>query len=194
MMVNNSRAMVLIFFIFVALERLWATFFKNKALIKGKITKKWTLYSLTLIYAIILFSTITEYLLKVKKINYLVSILGGALFIIAFLLRNWAIKSLNKFHSINIEIRENHELIRSGMYKYLRHPYYLSIMLEVLSLPLITNSYFTFYFALLSYIPLVLIRAHYEERAMINKFGSEYLKYKSEVYAFSPFKKLKIKI
>ena len=36
--------------------------------------------------------------------------------------RQWAFNSLGKYWSVDIEIRDNHELIKNGPYKYMRHP------------------------------------------------------------------------
>ena len=59
-------------------------------------------------------------------------------------------------------------------------------MLEILGIPLVGNSFYTFGFALFTYIPLALLRTYFEECMMINTFGLIYLRYKSKVNAFLP--------
>lgn len=179
----------IVFLIFVVVERLWETFLSNKSEERGSISAGWTLWALTFVYILIIFLTLIELLFIQRTSNYAISIIGFLFFCVALFGRNYSIKSLGKFHSINIEIKQDHSIIRGGPYQYLRHPYYLSIMLEVIGIPLISNCYYTFCFALLTYIPLVFIRIYLEESAMSEKIGETFLEYKSEVNAFSPFKK-----
>jgi len=176
--------------IVIVLERFWETFLSHKSHDKGIIENQWTLWGLTLIYGLIIFLTLLEYFIIIRKINYTISALGFCLFTVAFWGRYYSIKALGRFHSINIEVKKGHILIKNGLYKYIRHPYYLSIMLEVSGIALFGNAFYTFCFALMTYIPLVFIRVALEETMMIKNIGKEYLYYKSEVNAFLPsFKK-----
>lgn len=152
----------------------------------GLIHYKWTFKALALFHILTGLFAILEYLIFKKQINYFVTLIGLILFSLAFVLRNVAIHKLGKYHSVHIEIRDLHELIKSGIYSYLRNPYYLSVCLEVPSLALIANSYYSFCFAICFYLPLVLFRAYAEEKVMIQKFGEEYLSYKKQVRAFLP--------
>lgn len=135
---------------------------------------------------------IVEYFVLQREINFTVTALGLFMFIASFVIRNQCSKTLGEFRTIHIEIREKHSLIKQGLYRYVRHPWYSAIMLEVLSLPLIPNAYYTFLVALLIYIPLLLVRVRIEEKALIEKFGKEYIEYKKEVAAFLPIKKMPV--
>ena len=94
------------------------------------------------------------------------------------------------YHSIHIEMREHHPLIKKGPYKYLRHPYYLAVIFEVLGFPLVPNAYYAFLFSIFTYLPLLFIRIYFEEKAMIKKFGDEYHLYKRENWGLIPFKRV----
>lgn len=179
----------IIFFSFVIIERLWETFFSNKSKEKGVISGEWTLWALTFVYILVISLTLIEFLFVRRASNYIISLIGFLLFWVAFLGRNYSIRALGKFHSINIEIKKDHRIIRTGLYKYLRHPYYLSIILEVTAIPIIFNCYYTFCFSLLAYVPLVFVRVYLEESAMSEKIGEMFIEYKSEVNAFIPIKK-----
>jgi methyltransferase len=112
------------------------------------------------------------------------------MFLSAFILRRWAVNALGDYHSIHIEIRANHPLIKNGPYAYLRHPYYLSVILELLGLPLVGNAFFSFVISLFLYVPFLLLRVYLEEQVMINKFNGEYIKYKKNTPGFLPIIKL----
>jgi len=65
-------------------------------------------------------------------------------------------------------------------------------MVEILGVPLIPNSYYAFYLALLVYVPLLFLRICLEERVMAETLGEEYLRYKEEVSRFLPIRKRRI--
>jgi len=156
---------------------------------RGKIYAKWTLKALFISYILIIMATVVEYFICRREINFYVTILGFALYLFGLLGREKPVKVLGKYWSPHIEVRETQTLIKKGIYKYMRHPYYFFFLFEIGGFPLIPNSYYSFILTILLYFPLLLIRIHYEEKALISKFGQEYLDYKKEVYGLLPLKK-----
>lgn len=179
---------VLIFIILTGIERLWWTFLKDREKEKGEVKAKWTLSVMTISHIIIMVGSILEYFVIERSLLFLVTLFGICMFIVAFWLRRLSAKTLGKYQSLQIEIRNTHRLIKEGPYKYMRHPWYLSIILEVLSITLTLNVYYSFLYVVLVHIPIVLVRVHFEEKAMIEIFGDEYIKYKKELWAFLPLK------
>ena len=171
---------VLLFVITVSVERLWWTFLNDREKEKGKVKAKWSLSIMTIAHTVVIIGSIVEYFVIERDILFLVTLLGVCIFIVAFWLRRLSAKTLGKYQSLQIEIRNNHRLIKEGPYKYMRHPWYLSIILEILSITMILNVYYSFLFAVLVYIPVLLVRVHFEEKAMIEILGDEYREYKKE--------------
>lgn len=90
-----------------------------------------------------------------------------ALFVLAQGLRYWAIQSLGRYWNTRIIIVPGAKRIASGPYRYLRHPNYLAVALELLSLPLIFNAWITALAAtLLNALLLLTIRIPAEEKAL----------------------------
>ncbi|MGK0618375.1 isoprenylcysteine carboxyl methyltransferase family protein [Meiothermus cerbereus] len=90
-----------------------------------------------------------------------------ALFVLAQGLRYWAIQSLGRYWNTRIIIVPGAKKITSGPYRYLRHPNYLAVALELLSLPLIFNAWITALAAtLLNALLLLTIRIPAEEKAL----------------------------
>lgn len=84
-------------------------------------------------------------------------------------LRVWSLLSLGKFWNTKIIIMPNVNIISSGPYKFIRHPNYLVVVIELLVLPLIFNAYFTaIIFTLLNMVVLS-IRIPIEENALIRE-------------------------
>ncbi|MFW6134213.1 MAG: methyltransferase family protein [Elusimicrobiota bacterium] len=154
--------------------------------IKGKIFSIWTTKYIFYAYLIILFGSFIEYSITPRKINLFISISGVILYIIGIAGRQWAWKSLGKYWSVNIEIRENHDIIRKGPYKYMRHPNNLFHLTEVFAVTLVPNSFYTAAVFIIAYLPVIVIRSISEEKEMIKKIGPEYIKYKKETGGFFP--------
>jgi len=154
--------------------------------VKGQIHAGWITKLIFLFYFLIFAAPPTELLLVNRNINYYVSFSAFALYIAGMFFWLWAIKNLNKYWSVDIEIRENHPLIKTGPYRYFRHPHYLFIFCELLGLPLIANAYYSLILISAIYIPLIILRIVYEERALIEKFGDAYIEYKKEVWGLFP--------
>ena len=167
----------IILFVIIIIQRILETFSKRKKE-QGVILHKWTFTLFFLAHFIVVIGSILEYLLFKREIIALVTAIGLILYLSGLILRNWSIKTLGKYWSIYIEIRKNQQLIRNGPYKKIRHPAYLSMILEVCGIPLIVNAYFIFLFAVVVYIPLILMMKHLEEKEHLRLFGPAYLTYK----------------
>ena len=153
----------------------------------GEISKAWTLYILSILHLVIGIIATIEYFGFVKYIDYRITVSALILFSIAVAGRYWALNTLGNYHSPQIEIREDQPLITSGPYHFVRHPIYFFTIIEILSCTLIPNAYFAFCVALFIYTPLLLLRLFLEEKALIQTFGTPYLKYKQAVPCLIPF-------
>jgi protein-S-isoprenylcysteine O-methyltransferase Ste14 len=115
-------------------------------------------------------------------------LLGGTMLLGArVLLKLWAVRSLGGFWSADVEIRENHRLVREGPYRVLRHPAYLANLLEALAYPLLAHSPAGLVLMSVLVLPALLLRIRVEERELERKFGESFLAYKADTWAFIPF-------
>ena len=183
----NVGALLVCFLLFAAGERLWETKLSRIA-IRGQKRQGWSLPALLVLHAAVLIATGVEYFLRQPAINWLVTGVGLMLFVTSSVVRLVAIRTLGKFWSLHLEIRKEHQLIREGIYSRVRHPAYSAIMLEMMAVQLVGNSYGTLAFVVCVYIPLLLVRWQREEREMIEKFGEQYVRYRQEVPAFIPWR------
>ena len=164
--------------------RIWQTFFiKNRSL--GVKKEGWTFPVVVVMYNLIIIGTILEYILITKEINFKVSIVGFLLGGLGLFITVSSIRSLGRFWGLSIEIKKNHEIVKSGLYHYIRHPYYMGVIFEITGFILFANSYYMFILAFLLF-SILIFRVMLEERVMNSVFGEEYEKYKGEVSAFFP--------
>lgn len=93
--------------------------------------------------------------------------------------------TLRKSYSATLVIREDHRLVRHGIYGVVRHPVYSGTILVLVGLPLCLSSVFGTAVMLLV-IPLFLKRIRIEEKLLIEQFGAEYEAYRSATKKLVP--------
>ena len=76
---------------------------------------------------------------------------------------------------------EAKKIIKTGIYKKIRHPVYTAGIISVLGLCLIYQN-FWFYIALIALIIMQIIRARLEEKTLTAKFGQSYIEYKNSTW------------
>ena len=114
--------------------------------------------------------------------------LGWTCGLASFGIRRSAIAALGKFWSLHVEIRETHEFVRSGPFRWMRHPTYFSMMLELLALALILQAGWTALLVAVLFVPALLARVRLEEAALVEKFGEAYRAYQRSTPAVIPWK------
>jgi protein-S-isoprenylcysteine O-methyltransferase Ste14 len=77
-------------------------------------------------------------------------------------------------------------LVKTGLYKYIRHPLYFSLFLVGTGVMMKDLQILQIIFGAINLIAIY-FTARIEEREMIAKFGNEYLEYKKETKMFIPF-------
>jgi len=155
--------------------------------VKGKIIHKWITDLIFIAYPFIFILPVAEVILINRTINISITIIATIIYLIGIILWVRALKTLGPYWSMDIEISEKQPLIKEGPYRYMRHPHYLVIFLEIFGVPLIANAYYSLFILALIFIPLILLRVLNEEKALIKKFGEDYVNYKKEVWGLFPF-------
>ncbi len=123
---------------------------KNGAVEYGK--KHYPL--IVVMHSLFFISIIIEYSWK-QTPTFSLLILLFYFVILAF--KVWIISSLGKFWNTKIYRIKNFPLIKDGPYKYLKHPNYIVVVAEIVTIPLVFNLYYTaVIFSLLNAIILTL--------------------------------------
>lgn len=89
-----------------------------------------------------------------------------ALFLLAQLLRYWAILSLGENWNVRILVVPGRKLVRRGPYRYFPHPNYVVVAVEVLTLPLIFGAWTTAVIFTALNAAFLLVRIREEDRAL----------------------------
>ena len=92
------------------------------------------------------------------------------LFIFIQFVRFKIIFDLGKYWTTRIIVVEKKKLIKTGLYRFFRHPNYIVVFFEIILICIIFNDYEALlYFSLINTI-LIFIRIYYEERANKNRY------------------------
>ena len=75
------------------------------------------------------------------------------------------------------ELREQHKLITSGVFQYIRHPMYSAHWLWGIAQALLIHNWIAGLASLIIFVPLYLLRVRREEQMMLEQFGEEYRLY-----------------
>jgi methyltransferase len=62
---------------------------------------------------------------------------------LAILLRMWLMSALGRNWNVRLISRADQEVIVEGPYRYIRHPNYLAVILEMAAIPLLVGAYWT---------------------------------------------------
>jgi protein-S-isoprenylcysteine O-methyltransferase Ste14 len=103
--------------------------------------------------------------------------IGTILFAYAIFLLWRSHADLNKNWTPTLGIRKIHSLVKSGVYKYIRHPMYAAHILWAIAQILILPNWIAGYSFIIFMIPQYLLRTGKEEKMMIEQFGDEYKDY-----------------
>jgi protein-S-isoprenylcysteine O-methyltransferase Ste14 len=101
-----------------------------------------------------------------------------------FLFRSHA--DLGTNWSITLEIREKHQLVTQGIYRHVRHPMYLALLLYSSGQALVLPNWFAGPSYLVAFALLFALRVGPEERMMVEEFGKNYEAYMARTKRLIP--------
>jgi protein-S-isoprenylcysteine O-methyltransferase Ste14 len=89
--------------------------------------------------------------------------------------------------SVSLDIRENHELITSGVYRHLRHPMYSAILLQAVGQLLLAPNWIVGSVYLCAFVLMFSLRVGPEEQMLQQQFGGRYETYMRNSHRLIPF-------
>jgi protein-S-isoprenylcysteine O-methyltransferase Ste14 len=89
--------------------------------------------------------------------------------------------------SPTLEVRKNHSLITTGIYRRIRHPMYTSLYLYAVAQMLLLPNWVAGPACFATFTLMFVFRVRIEERMMIEKFGDEYRTYAGKTKRLVPY-------
>ena len=103
--------------------------------------------------------------------------LSLAILAVGLAVRLIAIFTLGKSFSVNVAIRPDQKVQRTGLYRFVRHPSYLGMLIIFLAVGLEARNWLSLAIMLVPTTLALLYRIHVEEAALHEAFGEEYADY-----------------
>ena len=103
--------------------------------------------------------------------------IGLAVLVIGIAIRSTAIAQLGRFHTPNVAILGDHQLMDTGLYRYVRHPSYFGALVAFLGFGLALNNWISLVVIIIVMPSIYLFRMYEEDAALLAAFGDSYRAY-----------------
>jgi protein-S-isoprenylcysteine O-methyltransferase Ste14 len=111
----------------------------------------------------------------------------GVLFAVAaLLLFQMTHRALGQNWSVTLQLRQDHKLITTGIYRKIRHPMYTAFWLWAIAQACLLPNWIAGLAGLVGFGSLFLGRVRREEQMMLETFGDDYRHYMSRTYLIIP--------
>jgi len=112
---------------------------------------------------------------------------GAVTGLLSSILMYWTLSSLGKNLTDTVVTRANATLVTHGPYRWVRHPFYSTTALVMVSVTLLTANWLIGLGSLVV-LAMLAIRTPKEERAIVKRFGQPYLDYMDRTWRYFPGK------
>lgn len=119
--------------------------------------------------------------------NLMIAYLGLLLIVSGMIFRFISIYTLGKLFTVDVTIRDNHKLIKDGIYRLIRHPSYSGSLLSFIGFGISLNNWFSLIIISIPVTVAMLNRIKIEERLLLDQFGAEYADYMKKTYRLVPW-------
>jgi protein-S-isoprenylcysteine O-methyltransferase Ste14 len=113
--------------------------------------------------------------------------LASLLVLLTGIVIRWtAILTLGKAFSVNVAIQEEQKLKQSGLYRFVRHPSYLGLLLVLLAIGLYSRNWVGLLVLIIPTTAALIYRIYVEEAALSEAFGERYAEYSKTTWRLVP--------
>ena len=158
--------------------------------IKNKEWKSFRIFLITMYFSFFIsyFFAFFSFYTRIGELPLIVFYLGIVIMIFGIFFRYWAVYTLGKYFSPVVTIYSDHKIVKSGPYRFVRHPAYGGALIAILGMGISLRSLLSAIIPFIIMLVVVKYRANLEERLLTAEIGNEYLEYKRTVKRkFIPF-------
>ncbi len=155
----------------------------HKTRIKRGQSKTLDGYSLQVVLIMSYISSFSAVYFGIKRIGiipidpYLAAVMGIFFILFGIIVRWTAIFTLRKYFSVHVRIREDHKVIKNGLYHYIRHPSYTGGLISYFGIGLYFCSWLSVLVMIVPLFLAYLYRMRQEEKALTQALGNDYIEY-----------------
>jgi protein-S-isoprenylcysteine O-methyltransferase Ste14 len=112
---------------------------------------------------------------------------GLIILLLGIVLRLYSVSYLGRYFTVDVNISKEHELVSTGIYKFIRHPSYLGSIISFTGFGLSLNNWISFVIIIIAIPAVMIYRIKIEEKALSERFGEGYELYKLSTKRLIPF-------
>ncbi|MGL5416378.1 MAG: methyltransferase family protein [Clostridium sp.] len=112
--------------------------------------------------------------------------IGVIMMLIGIIIRVYSVKLLDKAFTLHVCTGDNQKIIKRGIYKLVRHPAYLGSVITMIGMSMALRNEINLAITIIILILMYGYRIKIEEKALISRFGEDYLEYKKETRFIIP--------
>jgi len=147
--------------------------------------------SLRLLYGLITFGYFLSFAIGATKLGRIyywnaLFVVGLSLVAIGLMIRIHSILTLRQFFTYSVAKVENHQIIETGLYKFIRHPGYLGQIIIFMGISISISNWLSILAMMLAITIAYLYRINVEERFMLEQIGENYLNYQNRTKRLIP--------
>lgn len=145
----------------------------------------WLLYLLITIGYILSFSIGATTIGRIYHWNTFFAI-GFILIVIGLVIRIQSIMILKQHFTYTVAKIEHHELIETGLYKWIRHPGYLGQIIIFIGIPVSFSNWLAVILMMIPVLTGYIYRINVEEKFMTEQIGQKYIEYQKHTKRLIP--------
>jgi protein-S-isoprenylcysteine O-methyltransferase Ste14 len=108
-------------------------------------------------------------------------------FLLSGLALRWtAILTLGRFFTVNVAVHPDQRIVRTGVYRYVRHPAYSGLLLAFLGVGVAFNNWLSLLVIFVPIMAALLYRIQVEESVLAEMLGPEYTDYRQTTKRLLP--------
>lgn len=115
------------------------------------------------------------------------TVAGVIMIVTGILFRAWAVRTLGRYFTPTVQIKEEHELVNSGPYKIIRHPSYFAAFLSITGAAVLLESPTGIAVSIIAMSVAYYVRIGIEEQKLLEHFGNRYKEYMHNTKRIIPF-------
>ena len=158
---------------------------KSKVTTSSDKSSLWRLYGLITLGYALSFSIGATRIGRIYAWNTLF-IVGMALFVIGFIIRIHSLLTRKQYFTYSVAKVENHKIIETGLYKFIRHPGYLGQLIIFVGISISISNWLSLLVMMIPVTLGYLYRIKVEERFMLEQLGKEYMSYQERTKRLIP--------
>jgi len=141
------------------------------------------------IFGVVLLLTalLNQFQIGIVEPHLVFTAIGVVLMATGVALRVVAMRTLGKFFTRTLQIREGHHVVSDGIYRRVRHPGYLGDIVLFVGSGIATSNVITTVLILGMILTAYVRRIAAEERMLTDQLGKEYSDYKARTWKLIPF-------